>query len=213
AAALDAGRAEAAVLKQAAAQLAEAEKAVRALHAEQSDLELQQKGIDDKVKKIDRELYGGKIVNPREVELLQKEIATLKRHKGDMDGRILQIWDEVPTATKALEQAKAKEEEARKRAAARMKEAVAVKTKLDEDFKRHSAARPRAAKDVEPLLLAKYESICKRQGGLGMAEVKAGACGECGNHLPERATDLLRLGRVVVCEQCHRILYLNEVVA
>src|SRR5947209_4308261 len=47
---------------------------LKTLHGEQTDVELQQKSLDDKLKKIDKELYGGKIVNPREVEAFQKEI-------------------------------------------------------------------------------------------------------------------------------------------
>src|SRR5690348_7343349 len=48
---------------------------VKTLSGEQTDLELQQKSIDEKLKKIDKDLYGGKVVNPREVEALQKEIS------------------------------------------------------------------------------------------------------------------------------------------
>jgi predicted nucleic acid-binding Zn-ribbon protein len=49
----------------------------RKLHAEQTDLELANKTIDDKLKKIDKDLYGGKVVTSREVQNLEKEIEIL----------------------------------------------------------------------------------------------------------------------------------------
>src|SRR5689334_5864381 len=51
----------------------------RKLQAELVDLELKQKSFQDKIAKFDKELYGGKVVNPREVESIQKEIGILKR--------------------------------------------------------------------------------------------------------------------------------------
>src|SRR5688500_809412 len=63
----------------------------KTLGAELSDLELQQKGIASKIAKIEKDLYGGKIVNPREVENLQKEIEALRRQRAGLDERILEL--------------------------------------------------------------------------------------------------------------------------
>ena len=73
AAALDPGKKVTAELEELKKQDAEIGGHARKLSADLADLELAQKGIDDKLKKIDKELYGGKIVNPREVENFEKE--------------------------------------------------------------------------------------------------------------------------------------------
>src|SRR5579862_3855446 len=67
----------------------------RMLQAELIDLELKQKSFQEKANKFEKDLYGGKVVNPREVEAIQKEIAILKRQRGEFDERILTILDEL----------------------------------------------------------------------------------------------------------------------
>src|SRR5690349_5034117 len=98
---LDPGRktaAELAVLEKEAE-----ESPARKLQVELTDIELQQKAIDEKIKKYDKDLYGGKIVNPREVEAFQKEIAILKKQRGELDGRLLEIWEEQPKVKAELD--------------------------------------------------------------------------------------------------------------
>src|SRR5579862_1664583 len=77
AAALDPGRKTAAEIKALETELNASPS--RMLQAELLDLELKQKSFQEKINKFEKELYGGKIVNPREVEAVQKEIGILKR--------------------------------------------------------------------------------------------------------------------------------------
>jgi uncharacterized protein len=181
------------------------------LHAEQQDIELQQKSIDDKLAKFDKELYGGKIVNPREVENYEKEIAMLKKQKEAMDERLLALWDEMaPVKIEAdkIEKAIATRKE---QLAETRKKAVAAKAQLESDYKTKSAQRIEVAKDQNPTLLAKYESIRQRHDGIGMAEfVKGKQCGGCGTLLPERTLQGAKDDKVMTCESCHRILYYTE---
>ena len=181
------------------------------LGGELADLELKQKGIDEKVKKFDKELYGGKVVNPREVENLQKEIQILKRQKGEMDGRILELWELVPPAKKAADDVQAKIDEQKKALAEYQKQVVEARGKLEQQFKELTAKRGPLAKEVPPPMLARYEAIRQKQHGVGMADVvKGNNCGRCGTHLPIKSIEIAKEGRIVTCESCHRILYASE---
>ncbi len=183
----------------------------RKLHAEQQDLELKQKSIDDKVEKFNKELYGGKVVNPREVENIQKEITTLTKQKSEIDEKLLVIWDVIPAHK--TEADKIEKEIAQKKAELLeiQKKAHVTKAKLEADFKKYTAERPEIAKGVTPSLLAKYEQIKKNHQGIGMAEVvKNKQCGACGTLLPERTLQGLLDDRTMSCETCHRLLYYTE---
>lgn len=183
----------------------------KALSAELHDLELQQKTIDDKLAKIEKELYGGKIVNPREVENFEKEIEILKRQRSSFDERILELWEIVPPARAVADKIEAAIADKQKLVAEQRKKAVAIKTQLEADFKQRTAERPAAAKEVNPSLLAKYEAIRPNHDGIGMAEfVKGRQCGGCGTLLPERTLQNAKDDKVVTCETCHRILYFTE---
>jgi predicted nucleic acid-binding Zn-ribbon protein len=208
AAALDPGRAIMAEIQALEKEDAEIGGNARALSAEQKDLELQQASLDDKLRRIDKEMYGGKIVNAREVETLEKEIAAIKRQKDRNDDRLLELLDLVPPAQAAAKKIEDRIANAKKRLAERRKTALADKAALEDEFKRLNAARPEAAKNVPPTLMPRYENAKQRGGGVGMVQVTSKfTCGGCGTHIPERAVQALKDEKLVTCESCHRILY------
>jgi len=183
----------------------------RKLSAELADLELVQKGIEDKLKKIDKELYGGKVVNSREVENLEKEIASLKRNRNSNDEKILELWEIVPPAKEAAAKIDAQIEEKQKLLAERKKRAVSDKAALEAEFARLTKLRPDATRGITPLLMAKYDGVRQRNGGIGMAEVTSRqTCARCGTVMPERTVQGLKDEKVITCESCHTILYYSE---
>ncbi|HSI72050.1 MAG TPA: C4-type zinc ribbon domain-containing protein [Fimbriimonas sp.] len=212
AAALDVGQKIQAEITAIEKEEAEVGGTARSLRSELADLELQQKSIDDKIKRIDKELYGGKIVNPREVENFEKEIAGLKKQRGKADERILELWELLPPAEAAASGVQKRLEDKKQQLAERRKKAVQEKGMLEADYKKYTALRPELAEAVKnPTLLARYDSLRQRHSGLGMAEVtRKQSCGVCGTNLPERTIQMLKDDKLVTCESCHRILYYTE---
>lgn len=211
AAALDPGRAILAKIQKAEAEHAEVSGKAKALSGELTDLELKQKSIDDKIKKFDKDLYGGKVVNPREVEAIQKEIGILKKQRGDIDLRILELWELVPPAKAEAEKSSAVLDSLKQELKQHQQLAIREKTKLEQEFKEASGQRAGLASEVPPGLLAKYDAIRNRHGGIGMAKIgKRGNCEMCGTSLPTKTVEDVKDGRAVTCEECHRILYFSE---
>jgi predicted nucleic acid-binding Zn-ribbon protein len=183
----------------------------RTLHQEQVDLELAQKGADDKIKKLEKELYSGSIVNSRESEAFQKDIASIKKRKEDHDERLLELYDLIPPAREAADKISKMLDVKRQELGEANKRAQTMKSELEREFARLTKLRPETAKIVNPALLARYDSIRQRHAGVGMAEVtKKGSCSGCGTSLPERTLQALREDKVATCESCHRILYFTE---
>jgi predicted nucleic acid-binding Zn-ribbon protein len=209
--ALDPGRAIQAELQALAQEDAEIGGNARSLSAEQKDLELLQASLDDKLKRIDKEMYGGKVVSAREVSTLEKEIAAIKRQKDKNDDRLLELMDLVPPAQAAAKKIEAKIADANKRLVERRKKALEEKATLEAEFKRLSTVRPDVAKNVPASLMNRYESAKQRGGGVGMVQIsKQETCGGCGTHIPERTVHSLREDKLATCESCHRILYYTE---
>ncbi|MCW5942290.1 MAG: hypothetical protein KIS66_08655 [Fimbriimonadaceae bacterium] len=180
------------------------------LSAEQKDLELQSEGIDAKLKKFEGELYGGKIVNSREIQNVEKEIEALKRQRGHFDERLLELMELVPAAR---EQAKHVEEALAQKdvqlAEYRVKAAEA-RTQLEAEFKKRMEMRPKLVAEIDPSLYAKYDHIRQKHGGVGLAIVDGRACGACGTQVPTRVIVAAQEGKVVLCEACHRLLVATE---
>src|SRR5579864_7276183 len=159
AARLDAGFAEAAKLKELEAKDATAGEAARALVAEQLDTELKQRGYDEKIKKFEKQLFGGTVTSSREVEAIQKEITMLKRQRDSLDDRLLELMDEVPPAQKLLDGLNGEVAAAKKALAEKRQLAVVEKGKIETAYKAVVAKREEAKKLVPPALLNRYESI------------------------------------------------------
>jgi predicted nucleic acid-binding Zn-ribbon protein len=151
-------------------------------------------------------------VNPREVETLQKEIGILKKHRGELDERILEIWEALPPAKEAAAKLEKRMAELKELKAKEQQAALASKAQMEAEFKQKSADRPVLAKEISPGLLARYEGIRQKHGGVGIGEVdiRRGTCGACGTNLPTRTIEQLKEDKVVTCESCHRILYYTE---
>jgi uncharacterized protein len=183
----------------------------RALHSEQTDLELQQKAIDTKVAQIDKDLYSGKIVNPREVEAFQKEIQILKRRRSDMDDRLLELMEIAPVAKEKADAIQAKIDVLQGDLVLFQKKVIVLRAELEKQYKEVVAKRATAAALVPPAMLARYEAIRQKTGGIGMADIdKRGYCEMCGTHLPEKLIEGAKDGRIQTCESCHRILYASD---
>jgi hypothetical protein len=211
AAALDPGRkiqAELAALK--AAHDAQAAH-VKSLVGNQTDIELEQKSLDEKLKRIDKDLYGGKVVNPKEVALLEKEIEHLKSLRGDLDLKILEIWDALPSAKKEADASQAEITAKNQELAEAQRKVLVIKAQLEKDFKERAAMRPQLAKEVSAPLLGRYELIRQKHAGVGMAGVSRKAtCEACGTNVPTKSVMDAKDGKLVTCEACHRILYASD---
>ena len=211
AAALDPGRALMAKIKQAEAERDAADVEVRRLTGEQLDAELHQKGIDDKLKKFDQQLYGGKVVNPREVENINREVEMLKRHRWDLDGKILEVMEELPPIKARFEGHEKVVGELKAQLREYQKKVLAAKEQLEAQFKEAMGRRAALVAAVPAPLLARYEQVRQKNGGIGMADAqKDGRCGQCGTLLPTKTIEAAKEGRVVTCEACHRIVYATD---
>lgn len=209
---LDVGQRLAAEVKALEAKEAEVGGAYRGQLGEQKDLELANQGIEDKLKRIDKELYGGKVVSPREVEALEKEIAALKRQRDRNDERLLELMESIPPAENEAKKWQRALDQRRKMLAERQAQAKVERAELETEYKALGAQRPEVAKSVSPSLLARYDGIRQKHGGIGMVDVnlKTTTCNGCGTHLPERTIQGLKDEKVMTCESCHRILYYTE---
>lgn len=211
AARLGAGFEEAAKLKALEAKDADVGAKARALISEQVDTELKQKGLEDRIKKFDSQLFGGSVTSAREVESIQKEIQLLKRERDALDDRLLELMDEAPAAKKIADSLAAEIADAKRALSERRQQAMAEKGRIEAAYKVAVGKREAAKQQVTPALLNRYETILKRYDGVGMAEViKKRQCGACGTQLPERTIRAALDGTVVTCESCHRILYHTE---
>jgi predicted nucleic acid-binding Zn-ribbon protein len=208
AAGLDTGQEEQAAIKRLSGESSEVLGHARQVSQEIRDLELQQKGYAEKVKGFEKKLYDGSVVSPKEVENIEKEIAMLKGLIDRGDERLLELYEESPTATSEAQGAQKQIDELNAAIARKRELAVQRHAEIKTEFEKLKTSRPALAAEVEKDLLARYEDVRKRTGSTGMAEVTEDMrCSMCGMAVPERQSKALDDDRLVFCEGCQRILF------
>jgi predicted nucleic acid-binding Zn-ribbon protein len=189
----------------------EAAEAAARLHAGQAalrDHELRLSGTEAKQRKIEGDLYGGRVSNPKELASLQEELGMLARTRDGLEDRILSLLDEVETLRERAAAADAARDALDQRLAAHLAVYAAERSRLAAETAALVAERTASAARVEPRLLKRYEGIAAQEGGVGIVAIHEGRCGGCHNALPTGFVTRVREGQVVICERCRRILYL-----
>jgi uncharacterized protein len=172
------------------------------------DHELQLAGTEAKQRKIEGDLYGGRVSNPKELSSLQEELGMLARTRDHLEDRILALLDQVEILREQASTAEAARTGLERRLAAHVAEYEAARIRLDGEIETLTSERSAAAARVDARLLRRYEGIAAQEGGLGIVPIHDGRCGGCHNALPTDFVARVRDGQIVICERCRRILYL-----
>jgi predicted nucleic acid-binding Zn-ribbon protein len=163
-----------------------------------------------KISETESTLYGGGVRNPKELQDLQEESASLRRYLSVLEDRQLQAMMQSEEAEKILADAKVRrEEQERSRAEAEAKfrsERDALQAALVTlDVQHEAAVSPIAAEDLE-----KYSALRKSKRGLAVVHMEGGACTGCGVAASAARIDSARSGQEIIpCGNCGRILYLG----
>jgi predicted nucleic acid-binding Zn-ribbon protein len=158
---------------------------------------------------VSRRLYGGEVSASRELQAMATELDQLKARASDLEDTVLGLLDErepLDARIGELGAELARLADDREAAAAKLAEAESV---VDAELAGLAARRQEAAASVPAELLATYERLRTRLGGVGVARVVGNHCDGC--HLALSAAELDHLrhlpdGEVYMCEQCSRIL-------
>jgi hypothetical protein len=165
--------------------------------------------IEGKIGEVEKRLYSGAVTVPRELQAMEADVASLKRHRSDIEDHVLEAMQDREPLDGELatlgEQRSALEEEAE-----RLRQSIAEQsTDIDAELGTELEARQAAAASVPDDLLSQYERLRASEGGVGAARLVNGRCSGC--HLTLPATELDRIKHVdadavVLCDQCGRIL-------
>jgi predicted nucleic acid-binding Zn-ribbon protein len=173
--------------------------------AQQQDHELKLGGLQTKIAASEDRLYGGTIKNARQLSELQTEVASLRRRQQRLEDELLAAMigrEEADEGQASAEQNLAQTEAAY---TTRQAELLAEREGLQARLAEIGEERSRLLPSFDASLVATYEDLRRRKGGIAVAAVRDGACGACGISLSPRHRFRLRDGKLVTCGNCERI--------
>lgn len=191
------------------AALAEANQRLGEVEKRQGDLEADVAASEGRIEQIDKRMYSGEVTASRDLQAMNDEITSLKRRISGLEDRVIETMEERdPLAEEvAALDAQASELQARRSA---LQEAIASAcSEIDAEVEAEQARRAEAAAGVPDELLATYEELRARLGGIGAARLEHGTCMGCRLALPATEVDRMKNlapGELAYCDQCGRIL-------
>lgn len=162
-----------------------------------------------RIAEIDARMYSGQVSASRDLQAMATEINSIKQRVSTLEDSALEVMDEREPLEAEVEALESRAGELAVEAEQLQATIAAEEEAVSREMAEQQEARSRAAASVPPELLATYEKLRARLGGIGAARLEHGTCMGCRLRLP--ASELDRLKReppeaVVFCDQCGRIL-------
>ena len=195
--------------KDKSANLKSLEEGVKLLQVKRKEKEGDLQAKEAAVKKFQSQMY--QVKTNKEYTAFQDEISRAKADGSLIEEDILKIFDLVDIENKKI----AQEKDFLK------KEEVTLgedKKKFGEDVVRAKAEletlnvqRSALAAKVDPAVLPKYERLVSSKSGLAVVRVVGDSCQGCFRVMPAQVINEIQMHNALVfCENCARILYIEE---
>lgn len=163
-----------------------------------------------KIEQSESSLYSGSVKNPKELQDLQNEVASLKRYLETLEDRQLEAMLEEEAAEAENQAAVAELEKTTARLAKEYQSLTDEQSTLNKEMERLEAERQAALAPLDSSLLATYDNLRQQRRGLAVAEVSEGACAACGATLtPAQRQSAHSTTQIYNCSTCGRILFAN----
>jgi predicted nucleic acid-binding Zn-ribbon protein len=177
------------------------------LGAQRKDLELESQTLDEKIKSVEDRLYSGEVRNPKELNDLQLDAASLRRRKAGLDEQQLELLMEIEQVEGEGRRAEQSLAHVRAEWEGSQSDMLAEHRQLSSQIELLDAQREerRAAARAEDLEL--YDQLRPAKKGHVVAFLSEGTCGVCGNTPSINTVRLVQRNQsIVTCSTCGRIL-------
>ena len=172
----------------------------------QQDLEIQK----ERSTRLDDQLYGGSVTNPRDLESLEQEASNARGALEKLDGESVQLSlqaEESQSKCNSLGKELADTTSAWETRRAALEDEI---QQYNSEMSQVASQRNEMAAILDPASVQQYENLRKTKGGLGVARVERGLCQACRMSLPTQQQQKVRSAHLtVLCSSCGRILCLN----
>lgn len=165
--------------------------------------------LNEKAAQSDKVLYGGTISNPRELQALQDEIGSLKRRISRLEDDELELMEATEPLDARLAVLTGQRGDLDEKAGQLRATIAEAEADIGAQIEVQQSERARVSAEVDPSLLAEYDELRPRLGGIAIAPLVGSRCGGC--HLTLPAVEVDRIKKLapddtVRCEECGRLL-------
>lgn len=172
------------------------------------DGELALDSLHERVRKVEAELYSGRVRSPKELENLRKDSEHLRRRISQLEDRVLLAMTQVDELEEAARQGEQElrafevEWQETRRSLATQHEALRTSLRQLQQMREELRGQLGRAE------LGLYDELRAKKAGMALSLVKDGICQTCRVTVPTYKARMVESRRgIVTCEGCGRILY------
>jgi predicted nucleic acid-binding Zn-ribbon protein len=188
----------------------------RGLQQKFDDLAGEMKKLEDdiahhkiKIEQSNSSLFSGKIINPKELQDLQNEIASVKKNVAFLEEEQLQqliLLESAENELNAFDKMVVKEQG---ESITKNSGLQGESSKLDLQNQNLRKEKEIIRNQIPPASLSTYEQLRAKKKGIAVSEIVDSVCNACGSELTPAECQKARSPQsVTFCGSCGRILYL-----
>ncbi len=182
---------------------------LRRLTERQAAAESELAATEQRAAAVNRRLFGGEVSASRDLQAMSAELDQLKARASTLEDAVLEVMEEREPLEGRAGELELRLGELDQRRVEIIERIATAEAELDRQLADVAGRRVAAAAAVPETLLATYEKLRTRLGGVGVARLVGNHCDGCHLTLPAVELDRVRHlpeGQVYQCEQCSRIL-------
>jgi len=161
-----------------------------------------------KIEQSEAALYGGAIRSPKELQDLQNEIASLKRHLSMLEDQQLGKMMQLEEAEATQKKAQTNLDQLNEQLISEYADLNGEKSRLERQRESLNAERSVIMGQISPENLDTYLRLRQQKKGLAVVSIEDEICGICGSTLtPAECQNARSPQKLVFCSSCGRILY------
>jgi predicted nucleic acid-binding Zn-ribbon protein len=178
----------------------------RTIATEQRGLESDFSALEGKIAQDRTRLYGGQVVDPRELTSLERELENYQAKLAELEDRLLTIMEQHEELQDQIRDRGRRVNELREHWEADRPALAMEAEQIADALAGMRAERDSLATTLDPRSLDLYRRL-RGQSGHAVSAVDGGVCQWCRVNLPPKDVQHARSGSLVTCTNCGRILY------
>jgi predicted nucleic acid-binding Zn-ribbon protein len=189
--------------------LAGLEAALLNLQKQRKDKELELASKEEGTKKLETQLY--QLKTNKEYQAMLQQIQDAKADGSVIEDQILGLFEQADKTKNEIAQEKGRLQEEDKATQNEKKKIQDRIKEIDDRIAQLEAQRKQIIPGIDKKVLSQYERILLNRDGLAIVSVKGNSCGGCNMLVPAQVINLIRMyERIITCEVCNRILYIEN---
>ena len=172
----------------------------------QSEAEVEKQNI--KIKQTESSLYSGSVHNPKELQDLQLDVASLKKHLGTLEERELEAMIRAEETEQGLQSAMDKLAGVQTRLKDQNSDLANESDALNKDLERLGSERTAITNALDEQAIKTYEQLRRQKRGMAVTILSDNACSACGTTFTaSQEQSIHSASQLYYCPTCGRIVY------